>query len=275
MTRLRAAIVLAVIAIVVTLAFWWLRTPAASATPVVRVLVGGLPTATIEAGSPLFVEVFLHGGRAARGPAIGGWLRPWHQSITVTLNRDGQALPLSFVSTAAPRGRETGADGLGRPTVIDRDRSRADLDGLRRVFRIELAAAPESTRSLAPGAYQLVAAVEPPAWQLWSWRGRVQSSPAIVTITNTPSERTAADTAAFLYKTRRFPDAIRVARDWNTRDPKSIGARLILGDALIETGDLDGARDAWETALDLANAKSEKEPATAILRRLDRLRTRQ
>ena len=63
-----------------------------------------------------------------------------------------------------------------------------------------------------------------------------------------------------------------MAREWSTRDPKSVRAQLVLGDALLETGDREGARTAYEAALSLSNAAPSYERPTAILERLEGLR---
>ena len=91
-------------------------------------------------------------------------------------------------------------------------------------------------------------------------------------VANEPPNRQLAGTATFLYKTRQFGEAIRAAQEWIARDAASIRARILLGDALLATGDRDGARTAYDTALGLANATSSHERPTAILERLDRLR---
>lgn len=57
----------------------------------------------------------------------------------------------------------------------------------------------------------------------------------------------------------------------HTRRREYPGA-ILLGDALLATGDRDGARNAYEAALDLANAVSSHERPTAILERLHNLR---
>jgi cytochrome c-type biogenesis protein CcmH/NrfG len=161
----------------------------------------------------------------------------------------------------------------GRPTFSDGEASGAALDGMRRVFRMELAAAPDATRPLSAGSYQIVASLQTPTWQFWGWRGRVESAPLVVTVVTTETaDRQLAGTATFLYKTRQFDEAVRAARDWSARDAASIRARILLGDALLATGDRAGARDAYEAALDLANAASSNERPTAILERLDKLR---
>jgi Flp pilus assembly protein TadD len=123
------------------------------------------------------------------------------------------------------------------------------------------------------GTYQLVASLQTPFWQFWGWRGRAESAPLVVTVvTNETPNRQLAGTAAFLYKTKQFGEAVRVARDWSTRDAASVRARILLGDALLATGDRDGARSAYEAALDLANALPSHERPTAILERLHNLR---
>ena len=266
----RIALLAATALALTTAVLWWLRAPATAGAAVVSALVDGATTTTVEAGSPLFVEVFLHGTRNAPGPAIGGWLRRWDQSVTVTVLRAGQSMTVPYVRTATPR--ETVTDRTDRTTVIEREASRAALDGLRRVFRLEAAVPPESTRQLAPGTYQLVVSVRAPWWQFWSWRGQARSSPVNVAVVNTRSSRTDQATSAFLYKTGQFREAARAAREWSSRDSQSIGARLVLGDALFDMGDRSGARAAWEEALGLAAERSAKEPPIPILARLDRLR---
>jgi len=125
----------------------------------------------------------------------------------------------------------------------------------------------------AAAEYQLVASLQTPFWQFWGWRGRAESAPLVVTVASseTPS-RLLAGNAAFLYTTKQFGEAVRVAREWSTREDASIRARILLGDALLATGDRGGARMAYEAALDLANAGSSNERPTLILERLHNLR---
>lgn len=254
-------------------AFLWLRGTGTAGTPVLRLLIEGVPSATVGVGSPIFLEVFLHGTRTAPGPSIGGRFRPWHRMIAISATQNGRDVVLPFVEVAPPRVREMATAGDGRPSFSDREASGAALDGMRRVFRMELAASPDSTRQLSPGAYRLVASLQTPFWQFWGWRGRAESAALVVTVvTNEPPDRLLAGTAAFLYKTKQFGEAVRVAREWSTRDAASIRARILLGDALRETGDRNGARDAYEVALDLANALPSNERPTAILDRLAGLR---
>jgi hypothetical protein len=269
----RLVIAGATVALIVVAVVLWLRATGAAGTPVLTLLVDGLPGATVGVGSPIFLEVFLHGTRNVAGPSIGGRLQPWHRMIAIRATQNGHEVVLPFVEVAPPRVRELTTASDGRPTLTDGEASSAALDGMRRVFRMELAAAPESTRQLSAGTYQLVASLKTPVWQFWGWRGRAESAPLAVTVvTNESSNRQIARTAAFLYKTKQFGEAVRVAREWSTRDAASIRARILLGDALLETGDREGARSAYEAALDLANAVPGKEPPTAILERLRGLR---
>ncbi len=250
----------------------WLGGRRAAGTPVLRLLVDGAPSATVGAGSPIFLEVFLHGTRNAAGPSIGGRFRPWHRMIAIRAAQNGRDVSLPFVEITPPRVRERATSSDGRPTFTEGEASGAALDGMRRVFRMELAAAPESTRQLSPGPYQLIASLQTPFWQFWGWRGRVESALVVNVVTNAPPIQELARTAAFLYKTKQFGEAVRVARDWSTGDAASIQARIVLGDALLATGDRDGARSAYEAALDLANALPSNERPTAILDRLHNLR---
>jgi Flp pilus assembly protein TadD len=94
----------------------------------------------------------------------------------------------------------------------------------------------------------------------------------VTVVTSEAPNRQLAGSATFLYKTKQFGEALRVARDWSTRDAASVRARILLGDALLATGDRNGARSAYEAALDLANAVPSNERPTAILERLDKLR---
>ena len=268
----RLVIAGATVVVIAAVVLLW-RATGAAGTPVVTLLVDGAPSGTVGVGSPIFLEVFLHGTRNAPGPSIGGRLRPWHRMIAIRAIQNGREVAVPFIEVGPPRVREMATSSEGRPTFSDGEASGAALDGLRRVFRMDLAAAPESTRQLSAGSYQLVASLQTPFWQFWGWRGRAESVPLVVNVvTNESPNRQLAGTAAFLYKTRQFAEAVRVARDWSTRDAASIRARILLGDALLATGDREGARTAYEAALDLANAVSTKEPPTAILERLDRLR---
>jgi hypothetical protein len=252
----------------------WLGGARAAGTPVLRLLVDGAPSATVGVGNPIFLEVFLHGTRTAVGPSIGGRWRPWHRMITIRAIQNGREVALPFVEVASPRVRELTTATDGRPSFSDRDVSGAALDGMRRVFRMELAAAPESTRQLSAGTYQIIASLETPFWQFWGWRGRAESAPLVVTVVaNASPNRQLAGTATFLYKTKRFGEAVRLARDWSTREAESVRARVLLGDALRETGDRAGARSAYEAALDLANALPGNERPIAILDRLATLRS--
>ncbi len=263
----------AIVALIASAVLWWLRPTGDAGTPVLTLLVEGAPSATVGVGSPIFLEVFLHGTRSAAGPSIGGRLRPWHRMIAIRTAQNGRDVTVPFVEVAPPRVRERATASDGRPTFSDGEASGAALDGMRRVFRMELAAAPESTRQLTAGTYQLVASLQTPVWQFWGWRGRVESAPLVVTVaTNAPPLQQLAGTATFLYKTKQFGEAVRVARDWSTRDAASIQARILLGDALLATGDRDSARSAYEAALDLANALPSNERPTAILDRLRNLR---
>jgi hypothetical protein len=262
------------IALIAAAVFLWLRPAGGAGTPVLTLLAGGAPSATIGAGSPIFLEVFLHGTRNATGPSIGGRLRSWHRMIGIRVTQNGREVALPFVGVAAPRVRELATSSDGRPTVSDGESARAALDGMRRVFRIEVAAPPDSTRQLSAGSYQLVASLETPIWQFWGWRGRTESAPLVVTVVaQEPPSRQLAGNATFLYKTRQFDEAVRAAQEWAGRDAGSIRARILLGDALLATGDRDGARTAYHAALGLANATSSAERPVAILERLDRLRT--
>lgn len=263
----------AAFALIAAAVFLLFRATGAAGTPVLTLLVDGATSATVGVGSPIFLEVFLHGTRSGAGPSIGGRLRPWHRTITVRTIQSGREVALPFVEASPARVRELTTSSDGRPSFSDSEASAAALDGMRRVFRIELAAAPESTRQLSAGSYQLVASLETPFWQFWGWRGRAESAPLVVTVVqNETPHRQLAGTAVFLYKTQQFGEAIRVAREWSTRDAGSSRARILLGDALLATGDREGARVAYEAALDLANARSSREPPTAILERLDSIR---
>ena len=253
--------------------FLWLRVRGRQGTPVLRLLVDGAPSATVGVGSPIFLEVFLHGTRNAAGPSIGGRLRPWHRLIAIRATQNGHEIALPFLEVAPPRVRALTIANDGRPSFSDGESAGAALDGMRRVFRMELAAAPESTRQLSAGTYQLVASLQTPIWQFWGWRGRTESAPLVVTVVaNEPPNRQLAGTATFLYKTRQFDEAVRTTQEWIALDGASIRARILLGDALLGAGDRDGARTAYDTALGLANATSSNERPSAILERLDRLR---
>ena len=276
MRRARSLVVGGVAAALITLALllWLSLSRTHAGTPVLTLLVDGAASATVGLGSPMFLEVFLHGTRNGTGPSIGGRLRPWHRLVAVRATQNGREVSLPFVEVASPRVRELATGTDGRPSFSDREASGAALDGMRRVFRMELAAAPESTRQLSAGSYQLIASIQTPFWQFWGWRGRVESAPIVVTmVTNAPPIQELAGTAAFLYKTKQFGEAARVARDWSTREASSIPAQVVLGDALLATGDRQGARMAYEAALDLANSRSSIERPTAILDRLRDLRT--
>ena len=56
----------ATVALIAAAVFLWLRTTGAAGTPVLTLLVDGAPSATVGVGSPIFLEVFLHGTRNAR-----------------------------------------------------------------------------------------------------------------------------------------------------------------------------------------------------------------
>jgi hypothetical protein len=269
----RVVIGSAAVALIAAAVFLWLSATGATGTPVLRLLVDGTPSATIGVGSPIFLEVFLHGTRTAPGPSIGGRLRPWHRMIALRATQNGREVALPFVEVTPPRVRELTTSSDGRPSFSEGEASSAALDGMRRVFRLELAAAPDSTRRLSAGTYQLVASLQTPFWQVWGWRGRAESAPLVLTVAaNEPPHRQLAGTATFLYKTRQFGEAVRTAQEWIARDGASIRARILLGDALLGGGDRDGARTAYETALGLANATSSNERPNAILERLDSLR---
>ena len=165
------------------------RPTGASGTPVLTLLVDGSPSATVGAGSPIFLEVLLHGTRNASGPSIGGRLRPWYRMIAIRATQNGRQVALPFVEVDPPRVREMKTLSDGRPTFSEGETSAAALDGMRRVFRMELAAAPESTRQLSAGTYQLVASLQTPFWQLWGWRGQVES-PALAVTMSSPKRRT-------------------------------------------------------------------------------------
>ena len=173
----RLAIGGATVALIAVALFLWLRpNGGAIGTPVLRLLVDGAPSATVGAGSPFFLEVFLHGTGNAAGPSLGGRLRPWHRLIAIRATQNGREIALPFLEVAPPRVRALMISNDGRPSFSDGESAGAALDGVRRVFRMELAAAPDSTRQLSAGTYQLVASLETPIWQFWGWRGRAESA---------------------------------------------------------------------------------------------------
>ena len=114
------------------------RPTGASGTPVLTLLVDGSPSATVGAGSPIFLEVLLHGTRNASGPSIGGRLRPWYRMIAIRATQNGRQVALPFVEVDPPRVREMKTSSDGRPTFSEGETSAAALDGMRRVFRMEL-----------------------------------------------------------------------------------------------------------------------------------------
>jgi hypothetical protein len=263
-----------VVMIALVLGLLTLRTRAGGGTPVLTLHTAGGSRTTIGAGTPLSLEIFVNGTRDAAGPSIGGWLRPWHQLIHIEASRDNQPISLPLVETSRPHVREfVLAAGDRPPTIRDGTARTAALDGLRRVYRAGLAASPEATSQLPAGTYRLTAVLRVPRWQFWGWRGRAESHPLIIEVIGTePAPQRLAATARFFFETRQFEEAARAAREWGALDTESARARMILGDALFEIGQRQPAREAYENALDIANARPGKERPSPILDRLDRLR---
>ena len=161
----------------------------------------------------------------------------------------------------------------GAPSFEQHESTRANLNGTDRIFRLAVAAAPDSTRTLSVGTYQLVASLATPSWQFWGWRGLVESPLVEFTVTAAdPPPMQLAGHPTFLYRARRLPEAVRVAREWSTASPASVPAHLVLGDALLGSGDRAGARAAYDDALALAHAMPGSERPTAIHDRIDKLR---
>ncbi len=117
---------------------------------------------------------------------------------------------------------------------------------------------PDASAQVAPGEYQIVAVVEVPREASLAgdaWRGRAESEPVDLTITQSPARPAAADVErsqlqfAYYYQKRKdWGRALESAQKVLTAAPNSIPAQIVVGQVKEAQGDLNGALKAYQVA---------------------------
>lgn len=140
---------------------------------------------------------------------------------------------------------------------------------------------PEEAAKIAPGFYRIVAVLEVASGENAVWKGRVESEPVVLTIEPRPPDlagpagaESDMETARYWVKAGDWNKSLAAAREAVAKDPKSIEAHSLVGDALAARKDLDGAMTAYQAALKLYNESEEAkgyEPPDYLLRRISQI----
>jgi tetratricopeptide (TPR) repeat protein len=116
---------------------------------------------------------------------------------------------------------------------------------------------PEAAADLATGSWQVVAILDASAaTPVGSWQGRVVSEPVRLNIkppsASVPAEEAEHDNlevARYHAAVKQWDKSLAAARVAAQLNPDSIGAHILIGDALAGSGDNAGAIKAFQTAL--------------------------
>jgi hypothetical protein len=230
-------------------------------------------------GTPLIIEVRLANQRASnvmfqnavlekaedRSPLpIVQLGADWAKSIRFDIRREGGAEEPAwpFAILAKPEERAMALDGQTNPEVVW---------GL----------SPEEAVKIAPGVYRITAILEAGGKDSKLWQGRVESEPVVLTVQTRPADLSGAaaaeadlELASYWAQAGDWDKSLAAARDAATKDPKSIEAHSLAGDALSAKKDLDGAMTAYQAALKLFNESEEAkdyEPPDYLLRRISQI----
>ncbi len=217
--------------------------------------------ATIIAGTPLLFDVSLT-ARTGGPSAIGDTGNQWSTLIHFAIAGSDRVIPWQVSSLGRPytmlyesnaRNDSAPVEGLAAAAVGPDGQSVASF-----------AVSPTAMQTAKPGTYQIQAVLERGFWPPWAWHGRVVSRPVTVVVENGLAER---DTrlqerlilSAHYYLASHQPgEAHKVALELSARDPKDVGALILLGDALVADGSSRDALKAYRSALALLPARYEE-----------------
>jgi len=214
---------------------------------------GGEDRVDIVSGTPLVFEISVTTREQTAAMTIGRAGMPW--TSLVRLSEIGPAAGRSPSWKTVPIGKpqsmrlDVAADG--RPDLVPEWSDEIVIDR-RHFHRMRLAIAPETTATLAPGMYEVRAALE-------SGGVTLVSAPVAVTVI-APTDDASRDqlsrnrlaaTASYYLQTQRVDDARRAAEELCRVTPQSALAWMMLGDAFAAGERPRDALGAYRRALDL------------------------
>jgi hypothetical protein len=230
----------------------------------------------IIAGTPLIFDVSLTSRTAGSSISIGGGDRPWATLVRLVRAGSRESIPWPALALGTPL---TVQIETARGVAPDIRVVRSDIARIEpgRTNQVALAAAPEATTSVQPGAYEIQAEIEQGYWPPWRWHGRLTSTSVTVVVRAAgprgPEEMLErarlALSARYYLAAKRPADAHRAALELVGHDPKSPGAAMLLGDALAALGKNRDAIDVYRVAL--ANSPGAYEPPELLYQRIERL----
>jgi hypothetical protein len=264
----RGAMVLGSLAVAAAVAlFFASRRPLTDAAPVLTVRMIAGPRTTVPAGMPMVAEVFLT-ARRGQQLEIGSRLSPWSQRLALEWTAGRSGTLKATVARVASRVASTSESGRTAVTALGPEPV-ARVSGLQFVHRADLVIDEAETAGMPDGTYQLRATFQTPRWQLWGWRGRVESGTVRIVISSAVPDAEAqrnqwrADTSLRL---GRLDAALQAAQTLVRLQPERSRAYRLLGDVMMARGDRAQAVHAYTRALDLV-ADGAKEPPKPIMER--------
>jgi hypothetical protein len=229
-------------------------------------------SATVLAGSPVILSVFV--SRAAASPplALGSADTSWYSYIHIEAT--GTAGRLRWQVLGKPYTVHIERDALGLLKGATADTSnRAVFDESAKMYSARFAISPEDSAGLDAGRYTVKAVLRSPLSPPWDWFGQAASNQVEFTIqpvaASAPEQQAQrlADSAQFYLDAGRFEDALRLATQLKDRQPNESGSWVLLGDALNGLHRDQAALDAYNSALEFAAKEKEIEPPEYILSR--------
>ena len=234
--------------------------------------------ATVLAGAPVILTVFVSRKAVSPTLALGSANTPWYSYIHIEAT--GTAGTLRWSVLGKPYALELESDATGQLKGVTTDTSnRARFDESGKVYSAGFAISPEDSARLGAGRYAVKAALRSPWWPPWNWIGTVLSHEVAFTIQpasagEQEAERL-ANSAQFYLDAGRFDDALRLATQLKDRQPDKSNSWMLMGDALNGLHRDHESLDAYNTALELAAQEQGTEPPEYILMRqhevMDRL----
>lgn len=227
--------------------------------------------ATVLAGSPVILTVFVSRPAVSPALALGSAVTPWYSYIRIEAT--GTAGTLRWSVLGKPYALDLQRDATGQLKGVTADTSNLALfDESARVYSAGFAISPEDSAGLGAGHYTVKAALRSPWWPPWNWIGKEVVSnevgftvqPVAASAGEQEAERL-ADSVQFYLDAGRFDDALRLATQLKDRLPDKSNTWTLMGDALNGLHRDQEALDAYNTALELAAKEKGTEPPEYIL----------
>lgn len=255
------------------------ETPPLPPTPDIALEVNVSTELTLYQGTPLIVTVRLANQRASNVLAMNAAQDKPEDRKPVPVVQLGTewAKSVKFEIRAGAGGEEAAwpLALLGKPAE-----EAIALDG-RTNPEAQWGLSPEEAAKIPPGGYRIVAVLEVSGRDKKAWKGRVESEPAALTIQVRPADlagpaaaESDTELARYWAQAGVWDKSFAAARDAVAKDPKSIEAFTLVGDALASGNDLNGAMTAYQAALKLFRGSEEGkgyEPPDYLLGRISRI----